>query len=58
MNRRVLDENLRRMGLTPAWLEKQLRNQCIHGPEEVYLALCDDKRRLICYRMDEGLPGQ
>ena len=55
---RVLDENLRRMGLTPAWLEKQLRNQCIHGPEEVYLALCDDKHRLICYRMDEGLPGQ
>ena len=58
MDGRVLDENLRRMGLTPAWLEKQLRNQCIHGPEEVYLALCDDKHRLICYRMDEGLPGQ
>ena len=58
MDGRVLDENLRRMGLTPAWLEKQLQNQCIHGPEEVYLALCDDKRRLICYRMDEGLPGQ
>ena len=57
MDGRVLDENLRRMGLTPAWLEKQLRDQCIHGPEEVFLALCDDKRRLTCYRMDEGRPG-
>ena len=57
MDGRVLDENLRRMGLTPAWLEKQLRDQCIHGPEEVFLALCDDKRRLTCYKMDEGRPG-
>ncbi|MGN0745273.1 MAG: DUF421 domain-containing protein [Aristaeellaceae bacterium] len=57
MDGRVLDENLRRMGLTPAWLEKQLRERCIHGPEEVYLALCDDKRRLTCYTMDEGRPG-
>ena len=57
MDGRVLDENLRRMGLTPAWLEKQLRDQCIHGPEEVFLALCDDKRRLTCYKMDEDKPG-
>lgn len=57
MDGRVLDENLRRMGLTPVWLEKQLRDQCIHGPEEVFLALCDDKRRLTCYRMDEDKPG-
>ncbi|MGN1019991.1 MAG: DUF421 domain-containing protein, partial [Aristaeellaceae bacterium] len=57
MDGRVLDENLRRMGLTPAWLEKQLRDQCIHSPEEVCLALCDDKRRLTCYKMDAGKPG-
>ncbi|MGN0779540.1 MAG: YetF domain-containing protein [Aristaeellaceae bacterium] len=53
MDGRILDENLRRMGLTPAWLEEQLRNQCIHGPEEVFLALCDDRRRLTCYKMED-----
>ena len=49
MDGRVLHENLRRMGLTPEWLHKQLAAQKIASPDDVFLALCDSSHNLSCY---------
>ena len=57
MDGRVLEGNLRRVGRDRNWLQKQLEERDIHSPRDVFLALCDDKRRLTCYRMDEDKPG-
>ena len=47
---RIIDENLRRMGLSAKWLQKQLAAQGISSASQVFLALCDQDHRLICYK--------
>ena len=47
---RIIDENLRRMGLSATWLQKQLAAQGISSASQVFLALCDQDHRLICYK--------
>ena len=47
-----MGENLRRMGVDAAWLDKQLRTQGIRDAQEVYLGLCDTQKKLTVYRMD------
>ena len=37
MDGRILEENLRRMGLNAAWLDKQLRTQGVHDAKAVFL---------------------
>ena len=46
---RIQEENLKRMGLDPAWLEKQLKQRHIRSPQDVFLALCDRNRKLVLY---------
>ncbi len=53
MDGRILDENLRRMGRNPAWLEKQLNNQGISSASEVFLGLYGAENQLICYKMSD-----
>ena len=48
---RILEENLRRMGLNAAWLNKQLRRQGLRSADEVFLGLCDDQKNLTLYPM-------
>ena len=48
---RILEENLRRMGLNDAWLNKQLRRQGLRSADEVFLGLCDDQKNLTLYPM-------
>ena len=41
MDGRILEGNLKRMGLDLTWLDKQLKEHHIHSPKDVFLAVCD-----------------
>ena len=49
MDGRILDENLKRMGLDIIWLEKQLKAQGHHSAKEIYLGLCDNNNQLSLF---------
>lgn len=49
MDGRILDNNLKRMGLDPTWLDKQLKQHHIHSPKDVVLALCDRNQKFLVY---------
>ena len=50
MDGRVLDENLKRMGLDGNWLQKQLEAQGYQSPAEIFLALCDTNHKLTIFK--------
>jgi uncharacterized membrane protein YcaP (DUF421 family) len=52
MDGRILDENLRRMGLDDKWLHKQLTAQGYKKPQDIYLALCDENNQLMVFAME------
>lgn len=52
MDGRVLDENLKRMGLDDKWLQKQLTAQGYKKPQEVFLAVCDENNQLTVFAME------
>lgn len=41
MDGRIMEENLKHMGLDRTWLDRQLKQKKINSPKEVLLALCD-----------------
>lgn len=49
MDGRVLEGNLKLMGLDLTWLDKQLKKQHIHSPREVALAVCDRNQKLVLF---------
>ncbi len=49
MDGRVLDDNLRRMGLDAVWLDRQLAAQGYSSAKSVFLALCDDNHALTVF---------
>ncbi|HJH62347.1 MAG TPA: DUF421 domain-containing protein [Firmicutes bacterium] len=49
MDGRILEDNLKRMGLDLTWLDKQLKQQHIHSPQDVFLALCDRNLKFVLY---------
>ena len=49
MDGRILEENLKRMGLDLSWLNKQLEQRHIHSPQDVFLALCDRNLKFVLY---------
>ena len=49
MDGRILEENLKRMGLDRNWLQKQLREQGYHDTKEVLLGVCDDNNKLSVF---------
>lgn len=51
MDGRVLEGNLKRMGLDLTWLEKQLRQHKVHSPREVLLAVCDRNLKFVLYKV-------
>lgn len=53
MDGRILDENLRRMGVDAVWLDKQLKAQGVKDAKDVFLGLCDARKNLTLYRMNE-----
>jgi uncharacterized membrane protein YcaP (DUF421 family) len=49
MDGRILDSNLKRMGLNAKWLDNQLKQNHLHSAKDVFLALCDQNRKFIYY---------
>ena len=49
MDGRIREDNLQRMGLDLAWLEKQLKQRHIRSPRDVFPAPCDRNRKLALY---------
>lgn len=50
MDGRILDENLKRMGLNSVWLNNQLKNQGYKNAKEIFLGLCDENKQLTLYK--------
>lgn len=50
MDGRIMDENLKRMGLDDKWLQKQLEEQGYHGANEIFLGLCDSNHKLTLFQ--------
>ena len=51
MDGRVLDANLKQMGLDTKWLQKQLSAQGYHSPRQIFLGLCDKENQLTLFPM-------
>ena len=52
MDGRILEGNLKKMGISVKWLQKQLKNQGYHSEKEIYLGLCDQDRKLSLFIND------
>ena len=50
MDGRILDGNLKRMGLDSKWLEKQIKEQGYKNVKEILLGLCDQNKKLSLYK--------
>lgn len=55
MDGRILEDNLKRMGLDLTWLNKQLEQNRIHSPKEVFLAVCDKNLKFVFFKNDKGV---
>ena len=49
MDGRILDDNLKRMGLDLTWLNHQLRERRVRSAKEVFLAVCDRNLNFVLY---------
>ncbi len=49
MDGRILENNLKRMGLDLTWLDKQLKQRDIQSPQDVLLAICDRNLKFVLY---------
>lgn len=49
MEGRILEGNLKRMGLNRTWLDKQLKQQHVNSEKEVFLAVCDQNLKFMCF---------
>ena len=51
MDGRILEENLKRMGLDAKWLRKQIVQQGYGSEREIFLGICDENKSLSLYAM-------
>lgn len=49
MDGRILEDNLKRMGLDLTWLDKQLKQRHIHSAKDIFLAVCDRNLKFVLY---------
>lgn len=52
MDGRVLDDNLKRMGLDAKWLNKQIKEQGFKSEKEVFLGICNQDKQLSLYKAE------
>ncbi|MBQ9112444.1 MAG: DUF421 domain-containing protein [Clostridia bacterium] len=52
MDGRILEDNLRRMGLDVRWLEKQLKEQGYDSAREIFLGICDNDKKLSLFSVN------
>ncbi len=49
MDGRILEDNLKRMGLDRTWLDKQLKLHKVNSAKDIFLALCDRNGKFVLY---------
>lgn len=49
MDGRILEDNLKRMGLDINWLQKELEVQGYKNPKQIFLGICDENNQLTLY---------
>lgn len=52
MDGRILEENLKRMGLDSKWLNKQIKEQGFRNAKDIFLGLCDENKQLSLYKSE------
>lgn len=52
MDGRIIEENLKKIGLNVTWLEKQLKSQGYRNAKEIFLGLCDINNQLSLYEAE------
>ena len=52
MDGRILDANLKRMGVDIKWLEKRIKEQGFNDAKEIFLGLCDQNKNLSLYKAE------
>ena len=52
MDGRILDDNLKRMGLDTKWLQKPIKDQGFKSAKEVFLGICDQNKQLSLYKAE------
>ena len=52
MDGRVLEENLKRMGLDSKWLQNRIKEQGFKNAKEVFLGVFDQNKKLTLYKME------
>ena len=52
MDGRILEDNLKRMGLDLNWLDRQLKQHHIRSPRDVVLAVCDPNLKFVLFKKD------
>ncbi len=52
MDGRILEDNLKRMGLDAKWLHKQIKEQGFKSEKEVFLGICDQNKQLLLYKAE------
>lgn len=52
MDGRILEDNLKRMGLDAKWLEKQIKEQGFKNAKEIFLGICDRNKQLSLYKAE------
>lgn len=52
MDGRILENNLKRMGLDLTWLDKQLQQRKVRSARDVFLAVCDRNLKFVLYEKD------
>lgn len=50
MDGKILEENLKKMGLNVTWLQKQLESQGYHNAKEIYLGVCNNNNHLSLFK--------
>lgn len=53
MDGRILENNLKRMGLDRIWLERQLKQRHISSAQNIFLAVCDRNLNLLLFENSE-----
>lgn len=56
MDGRILEGNLKRMGLDRTWLDKQLKQRHIRSASDVFLAVCDRNLKFVVYERTDKRP--
>ena len=54
MDGRILEDNLKRMGLDMTWLNKQLKQRRIQSAQDVFLAVCDRNLKFVLYEKNHS----